>query len=159
MFLPFSMFAAGGADHWSFFSLLGLDHHYSHVVMAAIATIAIAYLSLRVHRAYDGASEDEVLVPERGLSLRNVIELVVQGLYGLFYGILGEKTDRYFYLLASVFLFIFVNNLMGIVPGFLPATDNINTNIPIAVIVFVFYNLEGIREHGWKNYAKHFMSF
>jgi F-type H+-transporting ATPase subunit a len=38
----------------------------------------------------------------------------------------------------------------------LPPTDNINTNIPCAIIVFLYYNFVGIREQGFIKYFKHF---
>lgn len=39
-------------------------------------------------------------------------------------------------------------NLMGLIPGFLPPSDNINTNLAMGLTVFVFYHYLGIREHG-----------
>jgi len=46
---------------------------------------------------------------------------------------------------------------LGLIPGFLPPTDNINTNLAIALTVFVYYHIMGIKAHGVKNYLKHFM--
>lgn len=151
--LSVSLFAAG--EHFSFFSLLGMDHHYVHVAMAAIVTILITTISLRLHRSYK-TSKTDPLIPDARLSGRNIAELTVEQLYKLFHGILGHETDRYFPLLASMFLFIFINNLMGSIPGFLPATGNVSTNFALSLPVFLFYNYEGFKEHG-AGYLKHFM--
>ena len=53
-------------------------------------------------------------------------------------------------------LFILFNNLSGLVPGFMPATDNVNTTFACSLTVFVLTHYYGIREHGIK-YVKHFM--
>ena len=47
--------------------------------------------------------------------------------------------------------------MLGLLPGFTSASDNINTTLAIGLIVFVFYNREGIKEQGVWNYAKHFL--
>ncbi len=154
MSFPITLMASGIMGHWSLFSLLGLDHHYSHVVMAALATIFIVYLSLRIYRAYKEVG-DEALVPSDRLTLRNVAEMVVESLYNMFEGILGEHTPKYFPFLASIFIFILVNNVMGIIPGFLPSTDNLSTQAGIALLVFIYYHREGWRAHGFA-YLKHF---
>ncbi len=69
---------------------------------------------------------------------------------------IGEKGLKYTPLIASLGLFIFFSNLLGMVPGFEAPTANINTNLAMALIVFLYYNFEGIREHGLA-YFKHFM--
>jgi F-type H+-transporting ATPase subunit a len=46
---------------------------------------------------------------------------------------------------------------VGLIPGVLPPTDNINTNLAIAVTVFIYYNAMGIKSHGLGGYLKHFL--
>jgi F-type H+-transporting ATPase subunit a len=41
------------------------------------------------------------------------------------------------------------------VPGFYPPTENINTNLACALVVFVYYNYHGIKEQGIKKYLQH----
>lgn len=69
---------------------------------------------------------------------------------------IGEKGLKYTPLIAALGLFIFFSNLLGMVPGLEAPTGNMNTNLAMALIVFLYYNFEGIREHGIK-YFKHFM--
>ncbi len=45
---------------------------------------------------------------------------------------------------------------MGLIPGFLPPTDNLNTNVACSLTVFLFYNYHGFKAHGF-GYIKHFM--
>jgi F-type H+-transporting ATPase subunit a len=48
-----------------------------------------------------------------------------------------------------------VNNLMGLVPGLGSSTDNMNTTLAMGIFVFLFYNYEGIKAHGFR-YVEHF---
>src|SRR5690606_6463329 len=52
--------------------------------------------------------------------------------------------------------FIFFSNLSGLVPGFPPASESINTNLAMALVVFIIYQVAGLREHG-PGYIKQFL--
>lgn len=69
---------------------------------------------------------------------------------------IGEHGLRYMPLIAALGLFIFFSNLLGMVPGLEAPTGNMNTNLAMALIVFLFYNFEGIRTNGL-GYFKHFI--
>ncbi|MFN3947167.1 MAG: F0F1 ATP synthase subunit A [Aquificaceae bacterium] len=69
---------------------------------------------------------------------------------------IGHEGLRYVPLIASIGLFVFFSNLLGMVPGLSAPTANVNTNLALALIVFLFYNIEGFRLHGL-GYLKHFM--
>jgi hypothetical protein len=53
-------------------------------------------------------------------------------------------------------LFIFLSNLVGLVPGFFPPTGSLNTTLACAFTVVVFTHVIGVMYHGIK-YIKHFM--
>ncbi len=88
--------------------------------------------------------------------LQNVMELIISGLDGMVTDIMGEKGKPYFPLIATLGLFIFLSNLLGLIPGFMPPTANLNTTAACAVIVFVVTHFVGLKEHG-VGYIKHFM--
>jgi F-type H+-transporting ATPase subunit a len=69
---------------------------------------------------------------------------------------IGEKGLKYTPLIAGLGLFIFFSNLLGMVPGLEAPTGNMNTNLAMALIVFLYYNFEGFREHGLM-YIRRFM--
>lgn len=69
---------------------------------------------------------------------------------------MGQEGLRYVPLIASIGLFVFFSNLLGMVPGLEAPTANVNTNLALALIVFLFYNFEGFRLNGI-GYLKHFM--
>jgi F-type H+-transporting ATPase subunit a len=146
------LIAAGG--HFSLFTLMGMNHKYVHVAMGAFVTFVLLYLAVRIHRAYTDGTE--TLVPDSRFSLRNIIEILVEGVYNFLHDVLGDQTARFFPLLATVFIFILAGNLMGTFAGLEAPTSNINANFAVAIIMFFAYNYYGIQEHG-PSYIKQFM--
>lgn len=88
-------------------------------------------------------------VPASGLGVGGVFELFVGAIVGMLEPTLGRAdTRRYFWLLGGTFLFIFIANLMSVVPGGLPPTDNVNTNLAMSIVVLGVYVFEGVRRTG-----------
>jgi F-type H+-transporting ATPase subunit a len=57
---------------------------------------------------------------------------------------------------GSVGIFILCANLMGLIPGLMAPTSNINVTLGCALTVWVYYHVQGLREQGLLKYAKHF---
>ena len=70
--------------------------------------------------------------------------------------IAGEESRWLFPLIATVFIYIFVSNMIGLVPGFMPPTASLNTTLSCALVVVIFTHVIGIKYHG-AAYIKHFM--
>jgi len=87
---------------------------------------------------------------------QNVSELVVSGIEEFMVTITGEEGRWLMPLAGTVFLYVFIGNLIGLVPGFFPPTANLNTTASIALVVVVFTHIIGIKYHGAK-YIKHFL--
>jgi len=88
--------------------------------------------------------------------LQNFMEVIVGGLEKTLLDTMGKHGMPYFPLIATLFLFILVSNLISLIPGFFPPTANVNTTGALAVIVFTTTHMVGIKEHGIK-YVKHFL--
>lgn len=124
------------------------------VIQATLLTaiiLIVAGLSLRSQLA----SPDAVL-PDEGITLRNLFEGLLNFLTGIAETAMGEHWRRYFPIAGTIFFFVFITNLLGLVPGLGGATSNANTGWAWAVIAYLTYNYVGIREHGWK-YVYHLM--
>jgi F-type H+-transporting ATPase subunit a len=67
-----------------------------------------------------------------------------------------EDKLRYLGVLSTLFLFVLLNNLLGLVPGLPPATENFAMNLGLGLLAFGVYNYAGIRAHGI-GYIKQFM--
>ncbi len=92
------------------------------------------------------------IIPGR---VQNVAETVIDGLEQFTVSTIGEEGRRLFPLLCGIFLFILVQNLFGLLPGFDAPTANVNTNAAMALFVFFYYQYEGIKR--WKfGYLHHF---
>lgn len=85
-----------------------------------------------------------------------ILEAVVGGIYDFFEGILGEETRRFFPLIATIFIYVFLSNIMSLIPLFDSPTNTLNTTLALAILVFIYYNYVGFRKHGLK-YIKHFL--
>jgi F-type H+-transporting ATPase subunit a len=87
--------------------------------------------------------------------LQNFFEVLVGGLENIAVNILGEDARRVFPLLCGIFIYVLVQNLLGLVPGCDAPTANINTNAAMALFVFLYYNYQGVKRWG-PRYIGHF---
>jgi len=129
-------------------SYIGLEHFahaYSHVTYTwLVMLILIASAFLLVKKVQ--------LVPEKG---QNFFEVLIEGLENFVVDITGPEGRLFFPYLATVFLFILVSNLIGLIPGCFSPTANLNTTLALALCTFIFTHIIGIKFHGVK-YIKHF---
>lgn len=88
---------------------------------------------------------------------QNFAEQVVESLNHFTVGIIGHGGERYTPLVGTVFLYILLSNLIGMIPGLHSPTSNISTTLALGVIVFLYVQYEGIRTNGPGKYIKHFM--
>lgn len=96
------------------------------------------------------------VLPDEGISLRNVVEFVMEALANLARENIGPEWRSWFPVIATIFFFILVSNLLGLLPAVGGATSNVNVTIAWAVISFAVYNYVGIRAHGAR-YVKQFL--
>ena len=61
-----------------------------------------------------------------------------------------------FEILATLFLFILLSNLLDVIPPYIAPTNTLNTTGALAVLVFFFVHLSGIRRHG-AHYGRKFL--
>jgi len=138
---------------------IGLGNVPNHVGMTflvvlglLIATFIARTQLLRVMRA----TSDGGLIPESKMTFRNFFEIIAESLYDLTERVIGyHDAPIYFPIIGTLFIFIFTCNLIGLIPGFLPPTDNLNTTLALGVFVFFYYNFAGLKAHGI-SYLKHF---
>jgi len=88
--------------------------------------------------------------------VQNLLEAIVGGLENFVVDIMGPEGRHYLSLIGSLFLFILVCNLQGLIPGFDSPTANINTTLALALVAFAATHYIGIKRHGFA-YIKHFM--
>lgn len=131
-----------------------LPAHTFHAALAMLVVIGFAYRANRQLAVARAAGAE--LVPDDKLSARNAAELFVGFIRSLGEGVLGDRASRYTSLFGTFFLFILVCNLMGLLPGFSPATSNFQTTLALGFASFVAFNYIGIRDQGLLKYLAHF---
>ncbi len=114
---------------------------YAWLIMALL--VGLGYL----------AAKPRALVPGGGQSF---FELLIGGLEDFMVDITGEEGRAFFPYIGTLFLYIWVCNLIGLIPGFFSPTANINTTLSMALCTFVYTHYLGIKFHGVK-YIKHFL--
>ena len=126
---------------------------YAHVATFGIASAVLLVTGLRA-RAALGTGESSV-VPSSRFSVRGLIELITEYIDGLCTSVIGEHGRKFTPFFAALFTFILFNNLIGLLPGMTPATENLNTTFAMGVFIFITYNFLGFKEAGL-GYLKHF---
>ena len=66
----------------------------------------------------------------------------------------AKEVKAFFPLVGSLFVFVFVANFSGFIPGLRPPTDNLSSNLAMALTVFVVFNYAGLSRNGL-GYLKH----
>jgi F-type H+-transporting ATPase subunit a len=69
----------------------------------------------------------------------------------------GEEGRPYLPYFLSLFFFILITNLIGMIPGASTATGNISVTATLALCTFALINIAGIREHGFVHHMKNFI--
>ncbi len=132
------------------------DPHFVHVNGAIVVFVFITIVSLLAYRIIR-KNAAQFIVPTAGFGLVNMVDIVVEGLYGMITGTLGHEGKKYFPFIAAVFLFVLFCNLLGLTPLGSAPTSNTNTTLAIGLASFVYYNIMGIKAHGFGGYLKHFL--
>ena len=119
----------------------------SNVTHAFLASIILIVAALAVRSSIS-------LVPK---GIQNFIEVITEAMLKLVEENIGHHWGKtLFPLICTIFMFILLCNLMGLIPGFTAATANVNTNAAMAVPVFLATHYYGIRVNGIK-YVNHFL--
>jgi F-type H+-transporting ATPase subunit a len=121
------------------------------LLIRALAVIALLLLaSVAVRRRI--AATNGGVVPDEGVTIRNAVEVIVEGLTGLAKQTMGDEWKKWFPFAGAMFFFILIANLLGLVPGFGSLTGDVNVAAAWAVISYVLFNYVGIRAHGLGQY-------
>ncbi len=90
--------------------------------------------------------------------LQNLLEYFVDAIRGLVRQTLGDRPIRILPIVITLFAYIFVCNLIGLVPGFKSPTNDVNTTVALAFFAIGLVHVFSIRARGPAGYVKHFFS-
>lgn len=132
------LFEAVGLGHFA--------HAYPHVIYSWVVMIILLTLGAIGAKSIS-------LIPAKA---QNVFEIIISGIENFMVDVSGEEGRWLFPLVATIFIYIFTCNLIGLIPGFFPPTASLNTTASCALTVVIFTHIIGLKYHGIK-YIKHFL--
>ena len=96
------------------------------------------------------------LTSEKQLSgWQNLMEVLVTGMRDQIRDISRQDPGEYLPFVGTLFLFIAVCNILGVVPGFEPPTGSLSTTAALAACVFVAVPLYGIAQKGLSYFGQY----
>jgi len=137
--------------------LLGLQNvHIDTVIWTWVAMVILIGFALVMRRRL-------LLVPEaRGA--QNFLEMTWEFFSNIAGDLLGNKANLYMPIIFTIFCFVLVGNLFGLLPSVTiagiecpgPYTRDINTTVALAVFSVVAFNAFGIINKGFFGWLAHF---
>ncbi|GIW55725.1 MAG: ATP synthase subunit a [Nitrospiraceae bacterium] len=89
-------------------------------------------------------------------------QAALEGLFGAaedaIRSVLPGHADRVFPFIASLWIFIVVANLIGLIPGLHAPTADLSVTSALAILVFVSVHWFGVQAEGWKTYLRHYLT-
>lgn len=153
LLLSQSAFAAGGFNF--FYEAAHATNLPAHTLALIVGTLVMVVAGL-VYRAQLSSVKNYV-IPDKGVTTRNILEALGQAMYNTAKTVMGEESaKKYFSYVIFCFLFILINNLLGVIPGSITPNQNLNTTLALGIFTFIYFNFQGIRAVGFVNYMKHF---
>jgi F-type H+-transporting ATPase subunit a len=86
--------------------------------------------------------------------LQQAMEVVLEFTQNLADEIIGHGGRRYVTMLGTLGIFVVLCNLLGLIPLFRTPTAYIQVTLGLAIVAFLYYNLQGLRQHGLVGYLK-----
>ena len=126
----------------------GHDVIPAHVVMETIVLLVLIAFFALVRTQFSVESPGK---------LQQSLELFVEFLKDQLEANVGHEGHKYLGIIGTFAIFIIASNLIGLVPGMLAPTSNVNVPAGCAIVVFLYYQFQGARKQGLVNYLKHFM--
>lgn len=113
---------------------------FSLFIIAAISIIA--FLAARRLKMIPG-------------KLQNFVELIAEGIDNFICSMLGAKGRKFIPFLGTLFIYILLINVSGLIPFFKAATSSLSTTLALSICVFVYVQWTAIKELGFLGYFDH----
>jgi len=131
-------------------NLLGMDMVFN------IQTIIMTWIVMAILIIFGFLATKKLgLIPN---PFQVVGELFVSIFRGLVVDALGEdRADKYFPLIAALFMFLLLSNWLGIIPKLSEPTKDLNTPLSLGIMGFFIAHYSGIKAKGLKVYLQGYM--
>lgn len=120
--------------------------HFEVVIFSMIVALIISIIAI-------AAARNPQMVPG---PLQNLVEMGVETASNFFTGILGEKYGpRLVPFLGTLFIYIFMMNIFGLIPFMHSPTSSLNITVAMALTVFVYVQFTAFKELGPLGWLDH----
>lgn len=120
-------------------NIAGLDLSFTN------SAFAISIAVLLIYSFFSLTLKNKRLVPNRAQAL---VEMSYNLIAELIDDNIGRRGQQYFPFVFSIFCFVLLGNLLGMVPGMFTFTSHIIATFTLAMTVFLFVTILGITIHG-----------
>ena len=133
----FKLTAADPKEPWADFIVM-------QIVVAAI--MIVLFLVLRSRLSVDKPGK-----------LQHLFELIHGFVVETAEDQVGHDAHHHVVLFETLFIFLLLANLIGMIPGFISPTQVVYVPAGCAVLAFLYYNYVGLKKNGPLKYGKHFL--
>lgn len=134
-------------EHFNWTQLIpAVGHEYIHIATLIVGCGVLALFGL-IGRLALGSGEMSY-IPSSRFGIKGIFEAVTEFIISISDLVIGAEDRRFVPMFVTIFLLVFVNNFFALLPGWTPATDDLNTTLALGLFIFAIYNYYGIREHG-----------
>lgn len=114
------------------------------ILFVFVGLVLFAYFGGKPFRNSD------MVEPSGKANFSHFIEVLIGGIYNFLSSIIrhGLGPKPIFPVLGTYALFILCMNLMGLIPGFNPPTDQFNVTLPLALVIFIMTHVIGFKVNG-----------
>ncbi|MCG6967727.1 MAG: F0F1 ATP synthase subunit A [Chromatiaceae bacterium] len=91
-------------------------------------------------------------------ALQTAVEGVVSTIHEAVAAVAPQQAERIFPFIASLWIYLVIANLSGLIPGAHAPTRDLSATAALAFVVFLSTHWFGIRSHGLKVYLRHYLS-
>ncbi len=123
---------------------LNSDHVVMVTLITLILVIALPLIGRRLH-------------PDNRGSFQQMLEAVYTAIRGMVTSNVPVKPHYHFAVIGGFSVTIVTFNAIGVVPLLTSPTPYLSTTLAFAISSFIYYNAQGIRQHGPIGYARTFM--
>lgn len=116
------------------------------ILLFIVLAIFFLWLKGRISADHPGGTQqtmEMVLTNPMGVGVKDLIDDIV-----------GHGAERHLPIMGTIAIFILASNMLALVPGLMSPTADKVVPLGCASLVFIYYNVYGIRKHGGGGYAK-----
>lgn len=150
LFVPIKMSSAA-----NLFTPLSDDPNIQKSLLAATIMVVLLLIGACVTKKLS-ANQKNYIIPSKKMTGLALLDFFVEAFIKFQDSVLGKHNRKYTGFNASIFIFLLVANMLGLVPGLPAVTTTVWINVSLALVVFFYFNILGVKEHGVVGYLKHF---